>query len=293
MRCSRQLAALVAAAGLLTGAPAGAGACCVGSTSSAPSAVGECETWTLGLGATGEARLARWDGEGQVTADSLEEQALVSTLGAGYRWSRSAFATLDLPWRLSHRAAGELDAVGQGFGDARVTLVWDPLEETPPGSGRLPPPVLRLGARLPTGRAWDASEDALAADVTGLPGAAVTGGVALQRSMGQVPWSLGVSAEVPVGVEGAPSLLSAAGSLGRYLGSYWTVTGSLRYERTLALYGGGAWSTARTTAGLRVIHGRRMAWRAWAGGGLDLPVASLGLENPVMASASAGFMVVR
>jgi len=266
------------------------GACCVGSTSAAPTALGECETWSVGLAAVGEARLARWDSGGAVVTDSLEERALVAIGGAGWRWSRRGHVTGELPLRLSSRAAGDLQESGVGPGDARITAAFDPFEERP---GALPPPVFRAGLRLPTGRSWDESASPLQADVTGLPGAALAGGVSLERAVGRTPWSVGVSGEAPLDPGAHPALVAAAGSVGRYLGTDWTASASLRHERTFALAAAGQPSTARTTAGARLIRGRRMAWRGWVGGAVDLPLAGLGLESGVYASATAGAVVVR
>lgn len=265
-----------------------AGACCVGSTSSTPTALGECERWSVGVGLGAETRLGSWDSSGALADDSLEERALLSSVGAAWRWSRAGQLTAELPLRLTERAAGAGVEIGGGVGDTRLTVILDPLEE-----GALPVPVLRLGARLPSGRSWEESTSALQADVTGLVGGAVTGGVSLARTLGQVPWSAGASAEVPVGAPGAPSLLAVAGTLGRYLGTDWTVSASLRHVRTVAGWRELGYSTTRTTTGLQLIRGQRLAWRAWVGGGLDLPLPGLGRSSPIQLTASGGLILVR
>jgi len=273
----------------LAPAEARAGACCVGSTAATPTVLGECERWSVGFGVGGVSHLARWDADGQITSDSLDERALTSSVAAGWRWNRSGQVTAELPGRVTWRATGDLAESGGGVGDARVTVILDPIEER----AAVGAPVLRLGARLPTGRSWEESDAPLQSDVTGLVGPAVTGGLSMNRTMGRVPWSLGVSGELPVGVEGVPALVAAAGSVGRYLGTDWTVTASLRHERTAAVWEEQSYRAARTTAGARVIRGQRLAWRVWAGAGVDLPVSGLGLESPAQAAATGGVVLVR
>ena len=273
----------------LASGEARAGACCVGSTAATPAILGECERWAVGFGLGGATHLARWDAQGQITADSLDERALISSVAAGWRWSRDGQITAELPGRLTWRATDAMAESGGGVGDARVTAILDPIEET----SALGAPVLRIGARLPSGRSWEESEAPLQSDVTGLVGPAVTAGLAMNRTLGRVPWSLGVSGELPVGVEGAPALVAAAGSVGRYFGTDWTVTASLRHERTAAVWQQQSYRAARTTAGARIIRGQRLAWRAWAGAGVDLPVSGLGLESPAQATATGGVVLVR
>ncbi len=267
---------------------ASAGACCVGSTSASPTVLGECEHWAAGLGLGGEVRLGSWDAAGNPIDDSLEERALLGSLGLAWRWNRSGRITADLPLRMTVRSSGAIAERGGGIGDTRLTAIFDPLEE-----GRLPVPVLRIGARLASGRSWEASESALQSDVTGLEGSALTGGLSLARTLGQVPWSLGLSAEVPIGVAEAPSLVSAAASVGHYLGTNWTVAGSLRHDRSFSGRQSRSYSAARTTAGLQIIRGQRLAWRAWLGGGTDLPLPGLGRSNPIQTTVSAGIVLVR
>ena len=57
--------------------------------------------------------------------------------------------------------------------------------------------------------------------------------------------------------------------------------------------GAGGRSTRNLKLGLRAIHGKRLAWRMWAGIDGTPPISGLGAGVQRTASASAGFLLVR
>lgn len=268
--------------GLLLSAPAWAGACCSGTTTTMPTRLGPCEHWVVGLGLGSERSAGRWDSTGQPVASSLMQQSALVTLGAGWRWDRHGQVVLALPGRANHYVAGELVEWGGGVGDVVAQVLWNPWEEPKAGA-----PLLSGGARLPTGQPWTGSDSALFADVTGLPGASVLLGAAWERTTGTWPWRLGLDAGVPVG-ESSPLLLEASGSVGHAFGTAWSMSAGLDYQQTWAEA-----ETRRTSASLVGVYGVRLRWRAWAGARADLPVPGLGLDNPRLISGVAGVAIVR
>ncbi len=277
---------LVAALGslLLLALPgeAWAGACCVGSPSPLPMRAGECEQWVLALGVTASHGVGRWDGQGVLAPSSLRQDTLRASVGAAWRWNRTAQINVALPTYLNHRGVGEEVGWGGGPGDLRITGVWDPVLERPGGP---PIPVWTLGARLPTGKTWRQSDHPLGVDVTGLPPAVLLG-ASLERTVDRTPWSLGMNLEAGFGKD-ARSAVTASAAVGRYLGFRTTLLGSLSHTRTLGAPG------ARTRAGVRIVEGRPVSWRAWVGLDADLPVPYLGQDNVQEVSLSVGYAWVR
>lgn len=275
---------------LATPGVAWAGACCAGATSGVPVRVGECEKVVVGLGVGGETLIGTWDAAGNAAATSYEEQALIATVGVGARWARWGQAAVELPTRLGHRAAGDVEGIGGGPGDMRASATVQPFEEraSVPGAPGWPRLLVVAGVRAPTGRDWQAAEAPLGADVTGLPGWGLLGAVAVERSLGRVPWSFTVDVDAPVAGEGVPLLVGAGGSLGAYLGPSWTLLANARHAASFVGDG-----TGRTTVGARVVHGRRLAWRAWAGVAVDPPLPWIGHGTLRTATVDAGFAWVR
>jgi hypothetical protein len=266
----------------------------VGSTSTTPVRLGDCERWLVGLGLAGETDMGYWDSGGQTRDSSLSEQALMTEVGAAWRWSPKGQVALSLPARLSHKETPDLVDQGGGVGDLRAAVVLSPYEEgaLELRGYRLPRLYASVGARLPTGTSWEQSTSALLADVTGLPGVGLTGGLSIERALGRVPWSVGVDGALPV-TGTSPPILTTSASAGWYIGTRWTAVGSLRYSWTPADRDGLRTTSTRTTAGLRLIRGERAAWRAWLGADLDLPLSGLGRSNPMTATIGAGMVVVR
>ncbi|MCA9488667.1 MAG: hypothetical protein KC621_02050 [Myxococcales bacterium] len=261
-------------------ASAWAGACCVGSTSAVPARLGECEHVLAGVGLAGELAVARWDPEGTVAGASPDETNGAVTALVGARWSRWGQATVQLPTRFQHRVAGDLVDDGAGVGDLIAGVTVDPLEERlGPHGGGLPVPVVTLSLRAPTGRDWTDSDGPLLADTTGVEGFGGRAAVQVERTMG-TPWWLGTDLALDPHL---PARIGVAGGVGRYLGTDWTLSGTLRHERQLTADG-----TARTLVGARVIRGQRLAWRAWVGAGTDVGLSGLGADLPVLASADLG-----
>jgi len=215
---------------------------------------------------------------------------LITTLAGGWRWDRKGQIGVTAPIWLNYKAVGKDEAWGGGAGDLRVSATWDPFEErwVKPGTFGAPVPVFTAGVRLPTGRDWEDAQGALFEDVTGLGVPALIAGLALERTLGRTPWSLGAQTELGVRDGAAEPTLQVYGGVGRYLGTQWSVIGNLRYMR--------AWldaSSSRTTLGLRVVHGQRLRWRVWAGVEGDLPIPYLGHSAMRRVSTGAGIALVR
>lgn len=279
---------------LVVAPAAQAGACCVGSTTTIPTRLGECEHVLAGIGLQGDLSTGRWTREGKVAGSSLAEQSGIATLAAGWRWDRKGQIGVTLPLWLNHKAVADQVAWGGGPGDLRVTATWDPIEERPalPGDLEPPVPVFTAGVRVPSGRSWRDATGALFEDVTGLAGPALLAGASLERITDRTPWAVGVNTELGLDEGELVPVLGAFGSVGRYFGTRWSVLGSLRHVQTFA-GADPAGRTSRTTAGLRLTHGRMLAWRAWAGAEADLPVPHLGRSAMRRVSVGAGFALVR
>lgn len=274
-----------------------AGSCCVGATTAMPGRAGPCENFVAGLAVGAEAGLGQWDSGGTFGSRSLEEDSGRATLGAAWRFSHFGQLALSVPFQLSYKQAGELQSAGGGLGDVRAFVVLNPLEE-PMSSARVPVellavPYVTVGIRLPTGASWQDSDDPLLADVTGLPGTTLLLGASLERTAGRIPWSLGIDAELPVTRDASRPLIAASASLGHYIGSRWSVVGTIRHARTPADPAVHDLGTAQTSLGARAVYGRPMAWRTWAGVDSSVPVSALGRLSPAVLSFSVGWALVR
>ncbi len=283
MRCSSLVLIGAALGGLARSDRAHAGACCVGATSTVPTRLGECEHWLAGMGIQGESTQGLWDSSGAVVATTMVDEAVISTMAMAWRWDREGQLFATLPARINHRAAGGLDETAAGLSDLRAGVIWDPINESP--DGLWPVPVLTLGARLPTGVDWTESETDLQTDVTGLVGPALIGVVTAERTLGPIPWSIGADMEASTTL----TALGATASLGRYIGTRWSLGGSLRYSITAAA---GA-TTSRTNAGLRLTRGQPLRWRGWLGVDSDVPVAGLGQSTTRQMHTSLGIALIR
>jgi hypothetical protein len=235
---------------------------------------------------------ARWDSAGAVAASSLVEDAVVTSIAAGWAWDRKGQVNVQMPFRNQWRRAGDLRSAASGAGDLRLTALWDPRTERPRGGDApaLPVPVFTLGVRAPTGTAWTDAADPLMADVTGLEGPAVIVGAQLERTLDRTPWSIGVFEELGATDRGLHPTTRALGTLGRTLGRRWSLVATAQHIRTGDADGAVA---ARTSAGLRATVGQRMRWRAWAGVDQDLPLAGLGRDNALLTRAGVGALLVR
>ncbi len=267
-----------------------AGACCVGSVAASPARVGECEKAIVALALTGESTAALWDRDGTLRSSSLQETSATANLGIGARVSRQLQLQLSVPARLNHMVTGAASGWGSGLGDARLTALWDPREEMPSASGGASVPIVTAGLRLPTGRDWTESNTSLHEDVTGLEQPAVIAGAALERTLDRWPWSIGSTAEVGFGSPGVQPVVQTVGSLGRYLGSRWTVSSALVHQIGWASIGNRA--AMQTSAGLSVIHGAPGRWRGWLGVQAGIPISGLGMSSARRSVVSTGFAVV-
>lgn len=293
-RTKSSSAALALLAWLLVPVAARAGACCVGSVTSVPTRLGECEKVGLGLTVGGEHSQAYYDRDGVVQHSSLTQQALLATVGAGVRIDRRWQVGLTAPARLNRYATESTRAWGGGPGDARVVALWDPLEERPRGSETpaLPVPLLTAGLRVPTGRAWTESDAPMGEDITGLEQPAVLVGASIERTLDRWPWSLGTTAEVGV-VPGVQPTVQTIGTLGRTLGAKWTVVGSGRHTLSWASLEPGVRAVHSAHVGGRIVHGRPVRWRVFTGAETSLPVDHLGAGAALQTTVTAGALMVR
>ncbi len=269
-----------------------AGACCVGSTSTVPTRVGECERWTAGVSVAAELASGRWDNRGKAVGSSLHEQSIVATVGVGHRLNRQWQLGLQAPARLTHKAAADLSLWGGGQGDLTVSAMWDPAEERPRIDGvdwkARPVPIVTFGARLPTGRAWDKADGALMEDVTGRGEVALSVGLRVERTLDKTPWSLGITGELGQGRGATLGRVDALATVGQYFGTRWSVLGTLRHQSTWM-----SGHSARTAFGGRVVYGVPRAWRAYAGVEADVPVAGLGRSMMRVVTPGVGVVGVR
>lgn len=277
-----QIAASVAAGWAVDG-EAHAGACCAGTTTGVPGRLGPLETVLVGVDLGGEAAIARWRADRSLTNASPQELAVTGQLAGALRFAPRFQLIAGLPLRWGVRRAGGLTDAGGGLGDATFTTFTTLGEERVPNDGRrgLPALTLIVGARFPTGRSWTESQTALLADVTGRPGVGLRAGLLVEHTMTSHPWFVQVDADLPL-PDGVP-LLTATAGVGRTFGVRWTLMGTLAWQ-----HGFGGAPSERTTLGVRVVRGERLAWRAWGGLGLDVPIPGLGQENPVQATLSVG-----
>lgn len=284
---------LFVAAALLADS-AQAGACCVGSTSTVPTRLGECEKLMAGLSLGAETAVGRWTTDGALASSSLQDDAVLGALAGAWRWDRKGQVGLSLPMRVNHKGTDQLDLWGGGAGDLTATLLWDPLDEYPRGTElkALPVPVLTAGLRAPTGRTWEQADGLLLEDVTGRPGPGLLLGVSIERTVDRTPWSLGVDSELALDDGHIRPVLSFNGSLGHYLGTRWSVTGMARHERGLGV-GDDSASNSRTVLAAKVTTARQLAWRAWMGVEGDVPLPLLGHGNQRVLGASLGAALVR
>lgn len=272
-----------AALALLLSAPvAQAGACCTGNMSALPTQVGECERGTLGVGVLFESTQARWDSSGRLAPASVQEEAWQLTGAGAIRLNRQWQLGASVPIRVNHLAAGETQVWGGGPGDAVVSALWDPMEE-----GQRAVPLVTLAVRVPTGTSPAEAHGALFQDVTGLAGPALTLTAAADRTLGKVPWNVGVR------VEGSKRpAVSGSASVGLYVGNAWTVSAGVTHLRRWSPAPGGWGHTHTTDASVRVITGAPVAWRAWVQGGAGVPLPGAGHSAPIRVLASTGVVKV-
>jgi hypothetical protein len=285
----------VTTVGAVAPADAWAAACCVGNTSTVPTRVGECEHWTTGLGLEAEHTTGQWDQNGALTQSALSEDALISTLGAGYRFDRDWQVGLTLPVRTNRRATTDALAWGGGPGDLQLLATWDPVEERPwtPGGEGSAVPIVTFGVRAPTGTAWDESDNALAEDVTGKPSPALLAGVQFERATHRWPWSVGLATESEVDDGAVHPAVSWGATAGRYLGTRWSVVSRLTQVASWSRSDSGSAVTLTSTGGLRLVRGAPLSWRGWVGSSASVPLPGMGISSARTVSVSAGAVLVR
>ena len=274
----------------LLSSPAQAGSCCVGATSPVPTRLGPCERALVGVAVRGEAGALRWDRRGAVRRSSMTEWGVEGTLAAGLGFSRRSQLSVSLPVRHTWRFAGELTGLGGGVGDTRIIGRYHArLEGRTEAGGTRPGVWVTAGARLPTGRSWDASTDVLLADVTGLPRPALSLGLIFERTQHRMPWVLTASTEVDAGAV----VSTAQAGLGRTLGPRLTVLGAVGHTLSVVVDDGKARTSGRTQISGRAVLGRPSRFRAWTGLSADVPVPGLGREQQQLVRADLGIALVR
>jgi len=149
--------------------------------------------------------------------------------------------------------------------------------------------VFTLGVRLPTGRGAVDAAGALLENMTGRGRPALIAGAQLERTTDRWPFAISMLTQMEVGETSLLPSLTSSVSLGRTLGSRWTVNVQLRSTVSWAVDGPPAY---RTTAGFRVIHGKIQRWRIWAGAEADLGAPYLGRHNDTGVSIGVGVTCV-
>ena len=283
---SRWLAIVFAS---LASPSAWAGACCVGSTATAPIRLGECEKTVVATSMTGEVNAGWWDRSGELHDSSVRERSATGTVLVARRLDPHWQVTAAVPFRVNHHASDSLSGWGGGLADVRLGALWDPLEERLRGA---PVPVATVGLRVPTGRDWTASSATLHEDVTGLEQTAISAGFSLERTLDRWPWSVGSTAEIGVGQVGVQPQILSQGSLGRYLGSRWTLSATLDHRIGWASIGGHSHASAQTRVGGLVVHGAPGRWRGWMGARGGLPLRGAGVSATRTASVFTGVAIV-
>lgn len=273
---------------------AAAAACCIGSTSTVPTRLGECERASVGLGLKAQQLVGVWDRAGSSAPSSLSETTFTMGLAGALRIDRRLQLALQAPFLANHKQAGPSDAWGGGFGDVTVGALWDPVEETvDPDALSLPVPVVGLGVRAPTGRSWEQSDSALLEDVTGSGHPALTASLQFERTMDRVPWSLSAQGEVAAAHGGeASSVMRYDFAVGRYFGTGWSALAMAGHQRARATLSDASTASSSTEVGLRVVRGQQRFWRAWAGASLGLPIKGLGHSTGRYNNLAAGFVRV-
>lgn len=269
---------------LLAASTAHAGACCVGSTGSAPVGLGECEHVLAAVYVAPQSVVGRWDAQGRARSSSLIERGANAGVAFAYRWNRKMQVSVDVPVVWTARQADKQVESSGGLGDAGVRFTWDPKEE---GAG--PVPVFTVGARAPTGRDWTDATLPLQSDITGRQYPSVQAGVSFERTFKR-PWSVGLSTGVALGKE--PSTVVLSGTYGKYL-DRWTLVGGLSHELGFVPGGGASALSQRTSVSGRAVYGKRLRFRTWGEVGADVPVSYLGVSANQTAHVSAGVAVIR
>lgn len=283
------------AALLIAPAAAEAGACCMGATTTLPARVGPCEKGIALVSVVGEAAIGRWDNATRSRPTALRETGVLTTVGLGVGLTRRWQLGATLPGRWNQRRIGDQQSTGLGFGDVRVQALHVLREGRPRvmDTPARPDVLLGFGLRLPTGRSWHRSDDALLADVTGLPGPAGTFFLGVeQTTTGDLPWFVGLSGEVGGLRRQVFGLFTATGGVGQYLGNQWTILGLLSHTATIGAFQDALGHAAATTAGLRVVTGRTLAWRGWINLSVDLPIPGLGRDRQQLFVGGGGIAAV-
>lgn len=179
----RGLATLALA--LLAPASGWAQACCTGTGAGEFGVVGRCRQAVIGASLSYTRARTSFDAAGkrqplgQATADDL-----VWTLGGGTRITPAWQVHGSVPLRMQHRGFAGVDADTEvGIGDATVGTRYLVLEDPMTGLGNSWRPFVDLLAlaRLPTGRAPEATTSPTGADVTGAGGYELTVGARVSK----------------------------------------------------------------------------------------------------------------
>jgi hypothetical protein len=174
MRRASIAAASVALLALCSNKRAAAQACCSTTGSEEFGVVNRCSTALVAAQISASHALGSYDARGRYLAIDGAVDDGVLALGAGARlWPSSLQIHGSVPFRLQRRELSGLSpSTAGGIGDASLALRWTALSD-PIGAVSSEPsswvPFLDLyaGARLPTGRPPEDSEEPSGADVTG------------------------------------------------------------------------------------------------------------------------------
>ncbi|MBK6460451.1 MAG: transporter [Myxococcales bacterium] len=295
------LAGLVCAALATASSAVWAQACCAGTGAVTPARLALHEDAAAGL----QLRAATVVGSHSASAEYVPappgagEVDLEQSLYGAVRVLRRGQLGALLPLVQTFRTTPTRSEAGGGLGDINVSARYDFLRARE--SALVPGIAALAGVTLPTGRSAEAATKPFATDATGLGAVQVTGGVALEQSVGS--WLFGASAllalraprEVgavtPVTLSLAPqysALLSAAYAFDS--GAAVALSTLFTFEGDASVNG----ATARESARRWIVASASLAWpvtdqlSVLGSVSLNPPISSLGMNQTTTLGATLG-----
>ena len=265
-----------------------AGACCVGTTSTLPIMVGECEHAIAGISVGSEMTVGHWTADGKLVKNSIQETNSKALVGGGYRFNRNLQVGFRAPFLLNHRASDSLSGWGGGLGDINFGVTYDPYDEAVTQHAV---PTMTLGFTGATGQDWTQGGGQLGEGVTGLEASSIDGAVSLERTIAKYPWSLSGGLNWGIGSNNPHRTVLVAGGIGMYFGNSWSALGTLDWSHSWYKVSDTAF-TNQTKTGIRIVHGKALNWRWWLDFRSGLPIVKLGHSSNITISSAVGFAKV-
>ena len=184
---TRAFVALAALALLASERPARAQACCVSTSTIFPGRLQDGERGLLGVTAMGSAAFGSFDGERILRGqpDGASEIDLLQTLFVTARvGDEPVQINVSVPLVETFRSAQSVSDFGGGLGDISFSMRWDVLKN---GRDPVVPGIAPLlSVTVPSGTPADMAQNPLGADATGLGGAQLGAGLALEKTFGRM-----------------------------------------------------------------------------------------------------------